>query len=221
MAFGWVGAAVGIATKVVGAGLKYFGGVGTTTVGTVIPGKIDMKYGFGGNGTIRKGLGISGGSCPSGYTWKEGPGGGSCVSPTPGMRGRVQRALPGGRTGYDAAEYGEAVMGQFGAGMIPATFEGVTRRCPRGAVLATDGLCYNTRDLSNKNREWPRGRRPLLTGGEMRAISIASAAAAKFERTQKRLQRMGMIKTPRRIAARRQPVAHRAHAQGTSIINVD
>jgi len=211
----------GAAKKVVGAGLKYFAGIATVpgTSTTVIPGKSFGGYDGGTRVQTRTFSGM--GPCAPGYTWREGPGGGSCVSPTPGFKGKVQRTLPGGRTGYDPAEYGEAVMGQFGAGMIPATMEGVTRRCPRGAVLATDGLCYNTRDLANKNREWPRGRRPLLTGGEMRAISIASAAAAKFERTQKRLQRMGMIKTPRRIAARRQPVAHRAHAQGTSIINVD
>jgi hypothetical protein len=210
----------GAAKKVVGAGLKYFAGIATVPGTTsVVPGKTDMKYSFGRNGI---GLGVP--ACPTGFTWQEAltrSDVGKCVSPTPGIKGKAQRFFPGGKTGYDPAEYGEAVMGQFGAGMIPATMEGVTRRCPRGAVLATDGLCYNTRDLANKNREWPRGRRPLLTGGEMRAISIASAAAAKFERTQKRLQRMGMIKTPRRIAARRQPVAHRAHAQGTSIINVD
>jgi len=70
------------------------------------------------------------------------------------------------------------------------------RVCRRGMQLATDGLCYNRGAITNKQREWPRGRRPLLTGGDMRAIGVASRAANKLERTTKRLQGMGMMKKP-------------------------
>jgi len=62
--------------------------------------------------------------------------------------------------------------------------------------VGKDGLCYNRKSLTNKERMWPRGRQPLLSGGEMRAIAIAAAAGKKFERTQKRLQAIGMIKKP-------------------------
>ena len=103
--------------------------------------------------------------------------------------------------------FGEAVMGRFGAGLKPAFFSQQVRRCPRGAILGApeaDGtsLCYNRGQISNKQRAWPRGRRPLLTGGEMRAISIASSAADKLQRKQKQLQKMGMLKLPaaRRVA---------------------
>lgn len=97
--------------------------------------------------------------------------------------------------------FGEAVMGRFGAGLKPAVFSQQRRACPRGAVLGApeaDGssLCYNRKELSNKERAWPRGRRPLLTGGEMRAISIASSAAKRLERKQKQLQQLGLLKKP-------------------------
>ncbi|MEE8551185.1 MAG: hypothetical protein V3T08_08030, partial [Gemmatimonadota bacterium] len=96
---------------------------------------------------------------------------------------------------------GDAELGRFGAGINPAFFSTQTRRCPRGMVLGApeadgESLCYNRRDLANKERMWPRGRRPLLTGGEMRAISTASAAAKKLQRKQKQLEQLGMLKRP-------------------------
>ena len=108
--------------------------------------------------------------------------------------------------------FGEAVMGRFGAALEPEVMSMTTRRCPRGAVLGLDGLCYNKRDLRNNERFWPRGRRPLLTGGEMRCISIAASAAKKLQRKEKQLQAMGMLKKPTRRAAPKQLAAgHHAH----------
>jgi len=109
---------------------------------------------------------------------------------------------------------GVATIGRFGAATEPAVFDQMIRRCPRGAVLAVDGLCYNKRDVSNKERFWPRGRRPLLTGGEVRAISVASSAAKKLERKQKQLMQLGLLKKPssrRRVA----PTGHQAHLHHT------
>ena len=108
--------------------------------------------------------------------------------------------VPGGREGQ-LLPVGDAVMGRFGAGLKPAVFSQQVRRCPRGAILGApeaDGtsLCYNRGQITNRQRAWPRGRRPLLTGGEMRAISIASSAANKLQRKQKQLQKLGMIKLP-------------------------
>ncbi len=96
---------------------------------------------------------------------------------------------------------GDAELGRFGAGINPAFFSQQHRRCPRGMVLGApeadgESLCYNKRDLSNKERMWPRGRRPLLTGGEMRAISTASSAAKKLQRKQKQLESLGLLKRP-------------------------
>jgi len=104
---------------------------------------------------------------------------------------------------------GVAVMGRFGAGFEPEVIMTDTRRCGRGAVLGVDGLCYNRRDLRNSDRFWPRGRRPLLTGGEVRAISVASSAAKKLERKQKQLMELGLLKRPTR-SRRAVPAGHRA-----------
>jgi len=115
---------------------------------------------------------------------------------------------------------GEAVLGRYGAGLQPSAVTREIRGCLRGMVLGNDGLCYNKRQLNNKERWWPRGRQPLLTGGEMRAITIASTAAKKLQSAQKRLTSLGMLKKP---AVRRAP-QHRqitAGKPGTSIINVD
>lgn len=99
----------------------------------------------------------------------------------------------------------------MGNGSVPM-FEAITRRvCERGMVLGSDGLCYRKGSISNKQREWPRGRRPLLTGGEMRAIGIAAAAAKKLQRSQKRLQAMGMLPKPRRSSTRRLAPGHHTH----------
>jgi len=105
---------------------------------------------------------------------------------------------------------GVPVMGRFGAGFEPSVFMTDTRRCGRGAVLGVDGICYNKRDLRNNERFWPRGRRPLLTGGEMRAISTASSAAKKLQRKQKQLEALGLIKRPAARSRRALPAGHRA-----------
>jgi len=95
---------------------------------------------------------------------------------------------------------GEAVMGQFGAALVPnvETIQRATCNFPgvRGMVLGADGYCYNKTQLSNKERMWPKGRRPLLTGGDMGAITKAARAAKRLQATQGKLQKMGMLKKP-------------------------
>jgi len=94
---------------------------------------------------------------------------------------------------------GQAVMGRYGAGMVPNAVQAVRSDCTfggtvRGLILGNDNLCYNKGQISNRERKWPRGRRPLLTGGEMRSISIAARAAGRLSRTTKRLEKIGMLK---------------------------
>jgi len=105
-----------------------------------------------------------------------------------------------------AAGVGEAVMGQYGAALQPGSMIIDRAICLRGMQLGNDGLCYNKSQISNKQRMWPAGRKPLLSGGDMRAISIASRAGRRMELATKRLQKMGMMKKPtsRRLA----PHAH-------------
>lgn len=120
------------------------------------------------------------------------------------------RAFLGSEPGFDdpSTGPGNAVMGQYGAGLEPEAFPVITRRCIPGMVLGRDLICYNRRDIRNDERRWPRGRRPLLTGGDMRCISVASRAAKKLETKTKQLRKMGMLKAlpkraraPKRLAA--------------------
>ncbi len=97
---------------------------------------------------------------------------------------------------------GEAVMGRFGVAMVPGNRVIDRAVCLRGMQLGLDGLCYNKGQINNSQRMWPKGRRPLLTGGEMRAISIASKAATRLTNTAVRLQEIGLIKKP---VARKRP----------------
>jgi len=106
----------------------------------------------------------------------------------------------GRRRARAMADPGEAVMGRYGAGMEPTSRRIRHSSCLPGMVLGDDDICYNKGQVPNARRMWPRGRRPLLTGGEMKAISTAARAAKRVQATTKKLQALGMIKKP---AARR------------------
>ena len=141
--------------------------------------------------------GVPTGRCSTGFFLD--PRTGQCqalapVTQVPGFRGAVQRFLPGGETGF--VDFGAARMGRFGAGLEPGIQPIQKRVCPTATVLGKDGLCYNRRDIRNSERAWPRGRRPLLTGGEMRCITIAAQAARKMQNKQKQLQDLGVLKKP-------------------------
>ena len=113
---------------------------------------------------------------------------GQCVAPTSPLGARTL--------------VGEAIMGRYGAALIPGSQIVDRATCLRGMQLGNDGLCYNKGQITNKQRMWPAGRKPLLTGGDMRAISVASRAGRRMELATKRLQKMGMMKKPTRPAPR-------------------
>jgi len=119
---------------------------------------------------------------------------GKCVPPFLGDRPGPDDAAPA-QIGSGSPP-GEAVMGRHGAGMVPGSLIVDRAVCIKGMVVGDDGICYNRSQLKNSERMWPRGRRPLLTGGDMRAISIASRAASRLTRTATRLQEIGLIKKP-------------------------
>ena len=106
------------------------------------------------------------------------------------------RIFAGTQTGVDPTPVGDAVMGRYGAALAPGNMVVDRAVCLRGMVLGNDGLCYNRSQVPNKDRMWPKARKPLLTGGEMRAISIAATAGRRLERTTKRLQKIGLMKKP-------------------------
>jgi len=119
------------------------------------------------------------------------------------LKGNCVLAL-GQQVGRDDVPVGDAVMGRYGAAYIPGNMVVNRALCLPGDVLGDDALCYPKRTITNRQREWPRGRKPLLTGGEMRAISIAARAGRRVELATKRLQKIGMMKKP---APRRKQVS--------------
>lgn len=145
-----------------------------------------LKFGGNGNG--------NGDGCV--FPWRRDPRTGDC------------RIFVGDRSGPDG-DRGAGPGGPRGRGGMPPEVMTIQRSvCGRKEVLGDDGLCYHKSQISNKQRMWPRGRQPLLTGGEMRAIGIASRAGGKMERATKRLQKMGMMKKPSRRGPAR---AHHHH----------
>lgn len=126
-----------------------------------------------------------------------GGGGGGCIWPSHRDE-QTGKCIVGTMAGRDVGpgEVGDAVMGRYGAAYFPGSMIIDRAVCLPGDVVGDDGLCYPRKSLKNSEREWPRGRRPLLTGGEMRAISIAARAAGRMTRTAQRLQELGMIQKP-------------------------
>jgi len=194
--------AAGQEGKALGKALK-FGGEELFTTTT-------RPSSFGGGGR--------GGPCPPG-TVPDPKGRGFCIAPcSPVGRSAGLCDEPttttAGRNGRFPA--GDAVMGQFGAALEPSVMMVERRVCRPGMQLGMDGLCYNKGAITNKQREWPRGRRPLLTGGDMRAIGVAARAGAKLDRTTKRLRGLGMMK---KLPASRKAAPHQ-HAKLLPAVSV-
>jgi len=139
------------------------------------------------------------------------------VVPVPGFTGAAQRFFPGGATGFEVGQAWrgqEIVMGIYGAAEVPG--EKLIRRhvCRPGMVLGDDLLCYNRSQIRNSDREWPRGTRPLGTPGEMRALRISARFAGRMDRTNERLQSLGLLKKPTRSRPKK-----RARAHGHTVTN--
>jgi len=127
---------------------------------------------------------------------------GTCIPPffDDGQGGCEIDLVPGPGGGGTGAmrDIGEPVMGRYGAGEIPGNMVVNRAICRPGMVVGDDGICYNKSQVRNSQRQWPRGRRPLLTGGDMRAISVAARAGKRLEGATKRLQKIGLMKKPSR-----------------------
>lgn len=169
---------------------------------------------FGGGSSLIRGIAGRGSPAALGFSGKIL---GRCIPPffDDGQGGCEIDLVPGkggGGTGT-TRDFGEAVIGRYGAAEVPG--QEMIRRldCRPGMVLGDDNLCYNKSQISNKQRQWPKGRRPLLTGGDMRAISVAARAGARLERTTKRLQKIGLMKKPARGVSRRQIAAEVHHSK--------
>jgi len=111
---------------------------------------------------------------------------------------------------------GDAVMGRYGAGEVPGNMVVDRAVCRSGMHLGNDGICYNKGVLNNKQRQWPKGHKPLLTGGEMKAITIAATAGRRLSTATKRLQSIGLMKKP----VRRTALPRHQHAKQIAAVSV-
>jgi len=163
------------------------------------------------------------GACPQGMEWNVLRG--RCETKTrapcdfPMVRDSMGRCRTptSGEFGGEQFGVGEAVMGRYGAALQPGSMIIDRAVCLKGMHLGNDGLCYNHGAITNKQRQWPRGRRPLLTGGDMRAIGIAARAGAKLDRTTKRLRTLGMMKA---LPKGRGNTRAHAHAKPVAAVSV-
>jgi len=155
-------------------------------------------------------------SIREGGRWIVGPAG-ACI---PDAATQLAQGGGNGQTSPTSFQSQDAIMGQYGAGMAALRIQTQRLACLPGMVLGTDDVCYNKRDITNKERKWPKGRAPLLTGGDRNCITKAARAAKAIQRTEKQLQKLGMLKRPTRRAAPKAP-AYRQIAPGPSIINVE
>lgn len=76
----------------------------------------------------------------------------------------------------------DAVTGAFGMPAIrPVLEQRLHSTCPKGMVLGEDELCYPKAVLrrDSRFRKWRPGTRPILTGGEVRAIATARRAITR------------------------------------------
>jgi len=110
----------------------------------------------------------------------------------PGIQNLLKQIVPGGQTGT------QMVTTNFGNGSAPNITQVRTRRCTgKGMVLDEFGLCVKRTSIRNSDRMWPAARKPLLTGGDLKAISQAARAAKRLQTQTKRLQKMGMLPKPK------------------------
>jgi len=177
---GLVGA---IARRLAGGGQRKVSFVPSNgLIQTLTPGDTRQPCGPGQVMVLGQCIGLQGGNgdrdqrCPAGTVWD--PELRFCVSP--------ESPFGAGRVG------GDVMMGRFGPAVAPMEELRSVAQCPTGMALGKDGLCYD--HIANRDRKYPRGRRPLLTGGEMRCISRASTAAKRLDRTNARLRGLGLMK---------------------------
>lgn len=122
---------------------------------------------------------VNNGGCQPGYTKV----GSTCVANNAGAY------LPGGQpatlptSGTQVAGYGPAVIGSFGIpALSPASFSEVRLKCPPGAVLGKDNLCYNKSSIPKKFRKWAPAPKPPVTASDAKAIRRAHSAVSRVER---------------------------------------
>lgn len=145
--------------------------IGIGALGNWIQGQLS-----GGGPTSGASPGEGSGGCQQGFQWN--PATGRCEEV--GVAGGVRRLLPGGQTGLQGQGYGNAVMGAFGIPALePAVVGAVSgkdgtarpiHRCPPGAVLGKDDLCYMKGSIPRQFRKWKPAPKPVLSAADAKSI---------------------------------------------------
>jgi len=208
---------VGVARSLTGGGGGGSGGCGSGRVRNPITGGCSAApvSSLGPVDDVLEILGVSGQRCAAGRSFNPATGGcsagfqavngagGPCADPQLVRDADGVCRFPGSPSGG----LGELRKGRFGPAEEPMFVARNVRFCLDGFILGKDALCYKKGSISNKERLYPKGRPPLLTGGDMSAIAKAARAAGKLKRTTKRLEAIGLIKKPTRRSI---PSGHRA-----------
>lgn len=134
----------------------------------------------------------AGGGCPAGFG---SVGDGGCVPLDQSCEGGKVRDAAGVcrdvTPEFDTpAELGESMHANGHRDTRPAMRDVRTRRCRSGSVLGKDGWCHPKGSIPNKDRRWPKGRRPLGTPGELACVAKASRFAARLTTQKKRFKKM-------------------------------
>lgn len=178
---GPTGAGGYVAPGIIDAITGGLGGFATGGIGGAIGGALTGLLGSGGNNDPRSGSTGSTGqtfvSCPTGYV--QDPSTGQCLKT--GVSGVLERTIPGGNTGTLSDVYGQAMMGRYGAALVPAQRASMTFKCPPGTVLGDDNLCYNKRDLRRDERKWRPAAKPLLSAGDAKVLRRAHAVERRLQ----------------------------------------
>lgn len=128
----------------------------------------------------------SGITCPDGFELQDG----ECVRA--GVRGSIERTLPGGKSGTLADVEGAAAIDDFG---IPVRFptqvgtiqrrdgsSGPILRCPAGMILGLNDFCYVKGTLPRAMRKWKPEPRPLLSAQDGKILRRAKQLEKKLRR---------------------------------------
>lgn len=118
-------------------------------------------------------------NCPAGSTWDASTG--QCK--VGGVKGAVQRGLPGGATGY-VDPTGWTPTSAFGLqGFLPQSVPSARLSCPAGYVLygKEPGMevCLPKGFLANKHRKWPKPPRPAMSAQDVKTLNRINAIQRK------------------------------------------
>jgi hypothetical protein len=80
-------------------------------------------------------------------------------------------------------DFGQAVVGPFGIpALVPAGVTTVSRRCPPGAVLGKDDLCYMKGSIPAKYRKWPPARKPPISAKDFATLRVSNRVRDKSKK---------------------------------------